>query len=414
MHRHLFAVTLVLLAAVAGGVGAVTAAGPPAGGARHASLATAASPANAASSSSAAADANANATAVANASCSYPFTATDATGTRVTVNRTPKRIVVVGPSATQTVWDVGASGRVVGLWKAPSTTYLANASAKANVADSSGYARPEAVLNASPDLVLLANVQKNSTARTLRKAGVTVYKFNASSSIPDIYAKTNLTGHLVGACGGAANTTAWMHRRLATVDRVRERATGTPAMYYPMGGGYTVGKGSFISDVMARAGARNVVLDANVSGAYPKVSEEFVVQHPPDWLLATYDPGAWNRSGDPRTLLPKSQAINHTDAYQHGRVVAVNANYLSQPAPRVVYAVENVTKAVHPDAWAAVHADANASTTANASGGPNATTTGTTTRDATSTPTSSSGSPGFGAAVALAGLLAAALVARRT
>ncbi|GAD51589.1 vitamin B12 ABC transporter, B12-binding component BtuF [Halarchaeum acidiphilum MH1-52-1] len=262
----------------------------------------------------------------------------------------PKRIVVVGASGAQTVWELGAQDRVVGI--SSYTSYLDNASAKPTVVDSYGYAKVEDVLARSPDLVLLANIQKDKTAQRLREAGVTVYKFHEASSIDDIEAKTRLTGHLVGNCDEADDTVDLMEDHMDTVREVRERADDTPTMYYPQTGGFTSGPGSFITDVMSLAGAHNIALDGDFTTSYPQPSEEFVVNQDPDWLLATYT--ASTKSKDAKDLLPQTKVVSHTRAYQNGNVVKVNANHVSQPAPRVVYAIENITRAIHPDAWAAV------------------------------------------------------------
>lgn len=348
-----------------------------------------------------------------NASCSFPVTATDATGTQVTVSEEPDRVVVVGASGTQTMWEIGAKDKVVGLWKSPYTTYLDGAAEKPNVATQYGYADVEKVLKQDPDVVLLANVQKNATAEKLREAGVTVYKFHAATSLQDVYAKTELTGKLVGNCEGASETVSWMTQKVSKVKAAVDSSENA-SIYYPMGQGYTAGPDSFITDVMSTAGARNVVLDGDFSGPTAQVTEEFVVKQNPQWLLATYNPVTSNGTPTGREALQPvmSSAINQTQAYEDGNVVVVNGNYLSQPAPRVVYALENVTKAVHPEAWAEVNATTGDSTTASATTSGSAGTTATNAGESTTTESSGS-SPGFGLVTGLAALLAAALLARR-
>ena len=283
--------------------------------------------------------------------CSYPFTSTDATGTNVTVEGAPKRIVVVGPSATQTLWEIGAQNRVVGLWDSSYTAYLDNASAKPNVASSLGKADVASVVNQSPDMVLMANIQKDDAVQKLRQGGVATYKFEGAESIEDIYAKTRLIGHLSGNCAGAEDTVSWMQDRLDTVAEVRDRADGTPTIFYPMAGSYTAGSGTFITDLMRLGGTHNVALDAGITG-YKPYSEGFMLKQSPRWLLATY---SLPEHGEAQSLLPETQEIRESAAYREDRVVAVNANYVSQPAPRVVYVIEDIAEAVHPDAWAAVH-----------------------------------------------------------
>lgn len=347
------------------------------------------------------------------ASCAFPVSATDATGTEVTVQDEPERVVVVGASATQTMWEVGAREKVVGLWKSPYTTYLDGAADRPNVATQYGYAQVEKVLNQDPDLVLLANVQKNETAQQLRDAGVTVYKFHAATSFQDIYDKTRLIGELVGACEGARATVDWMQNEVQKVKTAME-GVEHESIHYPMGGGYAPGPDSFITDVMRTAGAHNIVLDGNFTGVTAQgVSGEFVVQQDPQWLLATYNPVTSNGTptGEEALQPVMTDAIGETQAYQEGNVVVVNTNYLAQPAPRVVYPLVEIAKALHPQAWAAVNeTTTNATTTAS----PGTTTASDTTAAPTTTAETTDGStPGLGLGSGLVALLAAAFLARR-
>ncbi|QDX41086.1 PGF-CTERM-anchored ABC transporter substrate-binding protein [Salarchaeum sp. JOR-1] len=341
------------------------------------------------------------------ATCSYPFTATDATGTEVTVSDEPERVVVVGASGTQTMWEIGAQDKVVGIWKSPSTTYLDGAANVTGVATQFGYANVEEVLAQNPDLVLLANIQKNSTAEKLRQNGTTVFKFHAASSIQDVYEKTRLTGKLVGNCEGAEETVTWMQNQVQKVQAATANVEDE-SMLYPMSASYSPGANTFITDIMRTAGAHNVVLDGDFGGGYVQLSGEFVVQQNPEWLLASYTPALVNGtpSGTEALESVATDALKQTQAYQNGNIVVVNSNYLSQPAPRLVYPLLNITKALHPDAWAAVNATTTTTTTS-ASG------TTTTTTTAATTTSAEGSTPGFGVLAALAALAGALVVARR-
>ncbi|ESS07711.1 MAG: hypothetical protein A07HB70_00253 [uncultured archaeon A07HB70] len=47
--------------------------------------------------------------------CTFPFSETDATGTEVTVDAPPDRVVTLGASAAQTMWEIdSAREKVVG------------------------------------------------------------------------------------------------------------------------------------------------------------------------------------------------------------------------------------------------------------------------------------------------------------
>ncbi|MEE6210259.1 PGF-CTERM-anchored ABC transporter substrate-binding protein [Salarchaeum sp. III] len=349
----------------------------------------------------------------ANATCGYPFTATDATGTEVTVDEEPERVVVVGASGTQTMWEIGAQDKVVGLYNSPYTSYLDGAENVTNVATSLGYADVEKVLAQDPDLVLLANIQKDSTAEKLRQNGTTVFKFESATSFQDIYEKTRLTGKLVGNCEGAEETVTWMQNQ---VQKVQEATADVEnkSMHYSQGSGYAPGPDSFITDIMRTAGAHNIILNGDFSGPTASdVSGEFVIQQNPEWLLASYNPAMVNETPNGTAALESvaTDALKQTQAYQNGNIVVVNSNYLSQPAPRVVYPLVDITKALHPDAWEAVNSTTTTttSTTTSSSG----TTAAADTTTAATTTDAEGSTPGFGVLGALAALAGAFVVARR-
>lgn len=349
----------------------------------------------------------------ANATCGYPFTATDATGTEVTVQNEPERVVVVGASGTQTMWEIGAQDKVVGIYKSDYTTYLDGAENVTNVATDFGYANVEKVLAQDPDLVLLANIQQNSTAEKLRQNGTTVFKFDAATSFQDIYEKTQLTGKLVGNCEGAEETVTWMQNQVSKVQEATADVENK-SMHYSQGSGYAPGPASFITDIMNTAGAHNIILNGDFSGATASgVSGEFVIQQNPEWLLASYNPATTNGTPNGTAALESvaTDALKQTQAYQNRNIVVVNSNYLSQPAPRVVYPLVDITKSLHPDAWEAVNSTSTTTSTTSSSG---TTAAADTTTAATTTTTDAEGStPGFGVLGALAALAGALVVARR-
>src|SRR6056297_1147770 len=139
------------------------------------------------------------------ADCSFPVTSADATGTEVTVDGPPERVVTLGPSAAQTMWEIGGKSQVVGVTQYAG--YLDGADERTNVSGAGRtYVNVEEVVAAQPDLVLAANIVSNETVQRLRETGLTVYRFEFATSVEDIYAKTELIGQLTGNCEGAAET----------------------------------------------------------------------------------------------------------------------------------------------------------------------------------------------------------------
>ncbi len=335
-------------------------------------------------------------------SCSFPHTATDSTGTEVTVDAPPDRVVALGASAAQTIWEVGGRERVVGMPVQPYTAYLEGADERTPVMNEDGFTvNVEVVVDLDPDLVLAPDIIPADTVTTLREAGLTVYRFEAARSIEDVYAKTVRIGRLTGECEGAEETVAWMQDRIGVV---REAVADEPAprVVLPLGGGFVAGEGTFLDAMVTVAGGRNVAASANVTG-YQQVSPEVIVEQDPEWIVLP--------SNLPRSEIETS-AYNATTAVREDQVVVVDSNLANQPAPRIVYPIETIAMALHPAAYAAANATPTptpvtpkptASPTATAPGPGASPTDGT-----VGTP----GQPGFGLALALVAVLAALLLRR--
>jgi len=348
--------------------------------------------------------------------CSFPFSATDATGTEVTVEEAPESVVTLGPAAAQTMVEIGATSKVVASTQYAS--YLEGSEGWANVSGSGRtFVSVERVVAQQPDLVLAANIVSSDTVDRLRNAGITVYKFRSADSLDIVYDKVNVTGSLVGACEGASESVEWMQTEVDVVQRAAEGQESPKALYVFYG--TTPGPNTYISDLVTTAGAENVVTNANLEytqAGYARINPEVVANLTVEWLLLN--------DGQPEPRVPDSPAYQNTIAVQENQTVVLNSNYVSQPAPRSVYVMRNLSQAWFPDAYAEANAtvrgEASMGTTATA-GGTTATSTATDNGETDAdTPTEEStgsddgGSPGFGVVAALVAVLSLAGIARRT
>ncbi|WP_336359255.1 PGF-CTERM-anchored ABC transporter substrate-binding protein [Haladaptatus sp. ZSTT2] len=332
-------------------------------------------------------------------SCSFPFTATDATGTDVTVDAEVESVVALQPSAAQTMWEIGAEEKVTGMPVNDYTSDLAGAESRENiVAEDQFTVNVEKVVALDPDFVLAPNIVPDDTVSKLRDAGLTVYKFESAASIEAVYEKTLLTGKLVGACGGAQERVDAMKAQVDTIEQATEDEDKPRVLY--LTGGFTAGNGTFIHSLIERAGGQNVAAEAGISG-YAQISDEVVAEYDPEFIVVD--------TGVPEPRIPEKEPYTNTTAVKEGNVVVLEANELNQPAPRIVNPLTQMAKAFHPEAYAAANIT-ETETTAQQTEMTDGTTSGTTT-DATAT-TSTDG-PGFGITAALLALVCAALVALR-
>jgi iron complex transport system substrate-binding protein len=277
-----------------------------------------------------------------NEGCDLPYNATDATGTEVTIQERPERIVTLGPGAAQTVVEIGAGDRIVGASQYAS--YLEGSDGWANVSGpGQTFASVERVVAQEPDLVLAENIVSNETVDKLRSAGITVYRFRSATGLQDVYDKVNRTGRLVDEPYAAAETVAEMRYRIEIARTAAETSESPRALYVFFG--YTAGDGTFIDEIITAAGGTNVAAEAGITG-YKQISQEVVAQQTVEWLLL-------NSAGP---TVPQSPAYQETIAAKQNRTVVLDRNYVSQPAPRIVEPITKLSKAFYPEAYEAAAA----------------------------------------------------------
>jgi iron complex transport system substrate-binding protein len=264
--------------------------------------------------------------------CSFPISLTDATGTTVTIEERPDRLTTTNPSAAQTLWEIGAQDRVVGLTQYAS--YLEGTDGKTNVSAAGFGISVERVVNTTPDLVLVPNATGAQTVATLRDANLTVYHVPAATDVDDIAAKTERIGRLVGSCDAAASVNEEMNDTVASVSN-RTSEIEPPTALYPLGGGFVAGNNTFINEIMQISGTTNVA--AAEGEGYPQLSDEVILQADPELLIVT----------SASSSIPETEPYSLTTAGIENRTVVMNVNYLNQPAPRsVIESTQTLASAV--------------------------------------------------------------------
>ena len=152
------------------------------------------------------------------------------------------------------------------------------------------------------------------------------------------------------------SATFWVKvRRLwELVSRLRARSTAVEAsvkpltrvrIFYQLSAEplYTAGRDSFVTDLIRRAGADSVTAD--VPGAWPKYSDESALAAKPDAIILPT--GGSMGEGNANV----AEALRNSPAVQRGRVYKINDDHLVRPGPRAVDGLEEMAKALHPEAF---------------------------------------------------------------
>jgi iron complex transport system substrate-binding protein len=247
----------------------------------------------------------------------FPRHATGADRVRVGLDHPPRRIVSMDSQADEFLAAIARPARIVGL------SATAFAPGVSNVLGLVGRERPvaattvEAVLLATPDLVISPMSAPAEQVGLLRHAGVPVYRlFTMFATLDDIEAHIRLFGYLTGE---DARATAELTRFRQSIDRATARrpASMRPPRVLGLGGVYSYGRKTLFTDILRRLGAVNVAAAHGLIG-YDRISPEQIVDWNPDWIVAGAAPG---HEADVRAELLRQPAIAATQAAATGRVV---------------------------------------------------------------------------------------------
>lgn len=255
--------------------------------------------------------------------------------------RADARVVSLNPTATELLFTLGVGDRLVGrsAWDG----YPAAARAVPSLGDG---IRPnvEALLAARPTLVLLYAAEENrAAAAALARAGVPTLALRVDR-LQQFRELTRILGATFGVEDAARTVVDSVD---ATLARVRAAVDGadTITVVWPLWEAplLVVGGGSYLDELVAIAGGRNVFGDR--AEPSPQVSLEEVARRDPAVVL-TGPVGAERMRAAPRW-----QAVR---AAREGRLLVVDTAVTGRPSVNLGMAAASLARLLHPDRAAAV------------------------------------------------------------
>jgi ABC-type Fe3+-hydroxamate transport system substrate-binding protein len=275
---------------------------------------------------------------------SQPATRTSSTerddfGDSVVVDaaRRPSRIVSLNPTTTEILFAIGAGNRVVGR-----STYDVFPGEAKSVADVGMPLRPniEAVLAVHPDLVILyASADNRPATQRFQQAGVRTLALKIDS-IAQFERDTRLLGRLTG---DSAVAYTLVDSVAATLDRVQSatKSLPRPTVFIPTWDRplIAIGGGSFLSQLLDIAGARNIYED--IASPSAVVTIEDVAKRNPDYVMTS--PTAAPTIGTD----PKWRALS---AVRQKHVLVYDTLLVGRPSVTLGAAARSIADLLHPGA----------------------------------------------------------------
>ncbi len=195
----------------------------------------------------------------------------------------------------------------------------------------------EKIISLKPDLVVTGSWKSSPAAQRINRAGIKVLEIPDADSITAIYSSIKTIGAAVDRKKQAAQLISSIRAKIAAASST-VKGKARPRVYIEVDlPHWTVGKGTFINDVLKTAGGDNIFAD--LKEPYAKISWESVVERNPDIIISlTPSPVDYAQ-------LPGADKIS---AVAKNRVIAgLDKDIFVRPSPRVAQAVEILAKALH-------------------------------------------------------------------
>lgn len=267
----------------------------------------------------------------------YPLTVADTLG--VTLAAPPQRIVSLAPSHTEILFGLGLGARV-------GVTAFCNYPPEALGKPSVGaYWGPslEVIVALAPDIILADVHAHGALVPELSSLGLRMFVTDAGT-VEEVFTVILDVGRITGAARQAEELVAGLRSRCDTLQAtaLARRGTGAPRVFRVIDAGlWTAGPGSFMHDLTRLARGENVAGDA--AAPYVQFSMEALLERDPDVMLLAVP-------GDEYPVLASIPGWTSLRAVREGRVFFLDPDTVSRPGPRIVDALDQVVRALYPQA----------------------------------------------------------------
>jgi iron complex transport system substrate-binding protein len=272
------------------------------------------------------------------------LTLTDGLGREVTLNGLPQRIVSLAPSNTEILFAIGAGDQVVG--RDELSDFPEEAKSATDIGSAFGALNTELIVSLEPDLILAAEINTPEQVKQLEDLGLTVYYLKNPTTLEEMYGNLELVAQMTGHTEETVTLIDSLKARVAAVDEKIAPLSSRPSVFYELDGTdpakpFTAGKGTFIDQLIERAGGHNIASDLE---GYPQLSLEQVVAADPAFIIL----GDARYGVSPESIAERPGWEN-LSAVKNGQVVPFNDDLVSRPGPRLVDALEELAKLLRPE-----------------------------------------------------------------
>lgn len=248
------------------------------------------------------------------------------------------RVVSLAPSVTEMICALGGGTQLVG--RTTVCDYPPEIVARVPVVGEFGAPSLERLVAVKPDVTLYADIADQTIAAKLTRAGLRHTRI-LCTRLNEIPVALVAVGKAIHREETARALATGLEQRLQAARQAVPPPSQQPRVLMliwndPL---TAVGRNSFLADLLALAGGRNV--GDSVDRDYFQVSSEWVLTQNPEIILCFFmTPGV-----SPRHLLLKQSGWSRVGAVQSGRIYdGFDNNLVLRPGPRVMEGMESIRR----------------------------------------------------------------------
>lgn len=258
----------------------------------------------------------------------------DDLGRKISLPNKIERAISLAPNLTETVFAIDAGDKLVGV-----TTYCNFPEQAKSIQKIGDTLKPniENIIALKPQVVLVSTAsQIEAFTKTLEQQNIAVFVTNPNS-LESIYKTIKQLGEIFGKDEKSKNLVESLQKRVSDVETKTKSAKKLKTfVQFDKNSIYTIGKSSYLTDLINRAGG--ISATAEIDLPYPNLSKETALVLQPEVIILP----------DSEDNKEPNDAFTNSPAVKNGKVFKINADILSRPSPRVVDALEQIAKYLHP------------------------------------------------------------------
>ena len=264
----------------------------------------------------------------------------DGLGRKVSLSSIPQKIISLAPSNTEILFAIGAGQQVVG--RDEFSDFPVEAKGITSVGGSMGKYSLEQISALHPDLILAAEINTREQVKSFEDLGLNVYYLSNPKDLDGLYQNILIIGQITGKENESKVLVESLQNRVKVVTDMQKPDAKPVKVFYEMDGSepskpWTAGKGSYVDVLLTLAGGTNVANDAGEG--WIQYSQEALMVADPDVILL----------GDAAYGVTKESVISRAgwdtlSAVMNNRIYPFDDNLVSRPGPRLVDALEQLSK----------------------------------------------------------------------